>query len=79
MEDKVKAIVNEYIELTRLIRDKFQNKNTIEIYDISKKIYNDIKYKYPSLRMSDKIEEAKKLFNENPYKYLDTKEFVIEI
>jgi len=79
MEDKVKELVNKYIELTRLIRDKVNNKNTLEIYYISKKIYNDIKYKYPSLRMSDKIEEAKKLFNENPYKYLDTKEFVIEI
>ena len=79
MEEKVKVLVNKYIELTRLIRDKVNNKNTLEIYYISKKIYDDIKYRYPALKISDKIDEAKKLFNENPYKYIDTKEFEIEI
>lgn len=80
MEEKIKIIVTQYIELINLIKEKIHNKtNIIEIYDISKKIYIEIKNKYPSLKIIDKIEEAKKIFIENPYKYLDTAEFEIEI
>jgi hypothetical protein len=79
MEQKVKEIVVKYIELTRLIREKTTNKTTIEIYEISAKIYNDIKLKYPSIKIIDKIEEAKLSFIENPYKYLDNTKFEIEI
>jgi hypothetical protein len=80
MEEKIKIIVTKYIELTNLIKQKINNEtNIIEIYDISKKIYTEIKIKYPSLKIIDKIEEAKKIFIENPYKYIDTKEFEFEI
>jgi len=79
MEKKVEAIVVKYIELTNLIKEKTTNKTTLEIYDISKKIYDEIKSKYPSLKVIDKIEEAKQIFIENPYKYLDNKKFEIEL
>jgi hypothetical protein len=79
MDEKVQIIVNKYIELTRLIREKTYNKTTMEIYEISKKIYDDIKLKNPSLKVIDKIEEAKQSFILNPYKYLDNRKFEIEI
>ena len=79
MEQKVQAIVVKYIELTRLIREKTTNKTTIEIYEISKKIYTEIKLRYPSIKVIDKIEEAKQSFIKNPYKYLDNTKFEIEI
>lgn len=79
MEKKIEEIVVKYIELTRLIKEKTTNKTTMEIYEISKKIYNEIKSKYPSIKVIDKIEEAKQSFIENPYKYLDNTKFEIEI
>jgi len=77
MEQKVQEIIVKYIELTRLIREKTTNKTTIEIYDIWKKIYTDIKLKYPLIKVIDKIEEAKQSFIENPHKYLDNTKFEI--
>jgi hypothetical protein len=79
MEEKVKSVVDHYIILIKLIKERSNKLNIIEIYDISKRIYDEIKEKQPSLKIVDKIDEAIKIFNENPRKYIDTKSFEIEI
>jgi hypothetical protein len=78
-QEKLKQVISKYMELTYLIREKTPNKTTIEIYEISQKIYQEIKSNYPAFKIVDKIDEAKKIFNENPYKYIDNKKFEIEI
>jgi len=78
-QEKLKQVINKYMELTWLIREKTPTKTTIEIYEISQKIYQEIKSIYPAFKIVDKIDEAKKIFNENPYKYIDNKKFEIEI
>jgi hypothetical protein len=78
-QEKLKQVINKYMELTWLIREKTPTKTTIEIYEISQKIYHEIKSIYPAFKIVDKIDEAKKIFNENPYKYIDNKKFEIEI
>jgi len=78
-QEKLKQVINKYMELTSLIREKTPMKTTIEVYEISQKIYQEIKSIYPAFRIVDKIDEAKKIFNENPYKYIDDKKFEIEI
>jgi len=79
MEEKVKSVVEHYTILIKLIKERSNKLNIMEVYDISKRIYEEIKEKNPSLRIVDKIEEAIKTFNEDPRKYIDTKKFVIEI
>jgi len=79
MEEKVKSVVDHYIILIKLIKERSNKLNIIEVYDISKRIYDEIKEKQPSLKIVDKIDEAIKIFNENPRKYIDTKSFEIEI
>jgi hypothetical protein len=78
-QEKLKEVINKYMELTSLIREKTSTKTNIEVYEISQKIYQEIKSIYPAFRIVDKIDEAKKIFNENPYKYLYNKKFEIEI
>jgi hypothetical protein len=78
-QEKLKEVINKYMELTSLIKEKTPTKTTIEVFDISQKIYKEIKSYYPSFKIIDKIDEAKKIFNENPYKYIDNKKFEIEI
>jgi hypothetical protein len=79
MEEKVKSVVEHYTILIKLIKERSNKLNIMEVYDISKRIYEEIKEKNPSLKIVDKIEEAIKTFNEDPRKYIDTKKFVIEI
>jgi len=79
MEEKVKSVVEHYTILIKLIKERSNKLNIMEVYDISKRIYEEIKEKNPSLKIVDKIEEAIKTFNEDPRKYIDTKKFEIEI